>query len=346
MKRMASSKKTKTVVSQMENRKKSPAEEKKVPALLSTGSTLLDLAISGGVYPGGGITGGNLVEIFGPPGTGKTVLLCEMAGGVQRAGGAIQFMDPEGRLNATFAELFGLCVDDVEYSRPDTVPGMFHPIRKWKPKPDGKLHCVFADSLAALSTDMEMGSEDKMGMRRAKEFSEECRKTCRVLANTGLSLICSNQVRTRVGAGLFEEKVKTPGGEAIPFYASVRLQTSLAKKLKVKKTAHGKEHTRFYGILIKVKVYKNSIWEPYHVAPVYIIFDYGVDDVRANLMYLKDVRALKKYELAGESWSSINAAIAGVEERGLVDTLKRETISQWEELEQMFKVPRKPKWGA
>ena len=145
----------------------------------STGSTLLDLAISGTRIRGGGIPAGILVEIFGPSSSGKTVLLCEIAGYVQKKG-EVMFNDPEGRLNKQFASIFGLRIKDKNYAQPDTVPEIFKAVRDWKPG-DGH-HGIFADSLAALSTDLEMGKEgDKMGMRRPKEFSEELRKTCRML---------------------------------------------------------------------------------------------------------------------------------------------------------------------
>jgi len=88
--------------------------------IISTGSTLLDLAISGGRVRGGGLPGGILVEAFGPSGSGKTVLLSEIAGAVQRQNGEIMFADPEARLNKQFAAMFGLDLKDDDYSRPDT----------------------------------------------------------------------------------------------------------------------------------------------------------------------------------------------------------------------------------
>src|SRR5690606_5284105 len=116
----------------------------------------------------GGIPAGILVEIFGPASAGKTVLLCQIAGNIQRTGGQIMFHDPEARLNKQFARMFGLDTEEIKYTTPDTIPQVFEEVRKWEPEGDG-VHGVFADSLAALSTDMEMGEDgDKMGMRRAK----------------------------------------------------------------------------------------------------------------------------------------------------------------------------------
>ena len=152
---------------------------------ISTGSTLLDLAISGGRVRGGGLPAGILVEIFGPSGSGKTVLLSEIAGNIQTKGGEIMFHDPEARLNKQFAKMFGLVLKDEDYTRTDTIPELFKSVRAWEPpEKKGTIHGVMADSLAALSTDQEMDNEegDKMGMRRPKEFSEQLRRTCRILA--------------------------------------------------------------------------------------------------------------------------------------------------------------------
>src|SRR5690606_20056001 len=134
--------------------------KKSVEKTISTGSTLLDLAIAGGRIREGGLPGGILVEIFGPSQTGKTVLLCEIAGDIQRKGGQVKFSDPEARLNKQFAKLFDLDVGSIDYARPNTVPEVFQPLHSWEPvgKP-GAIHGVVADSLAALSTDMEMEKE-------------------------------------------------------------------------------------------------------------------------------------------------------------------------------------------
>ena len=138
--------------------------------VISTGSTLLDLAISGGVVRGGGIPGGILVEAFGPNGSGKTILLCELAGDVQRKGGETQFHDAESRLNNGFAQLFGFKVNDKDYFVPDKVPEVFEAVRNWTPEKKGTIHGVFADSLAALSTALEMDDDegDKPGETSGK----------------------------------------------------------------------------------------------------------------------------------------------------------------------------------
>lgn len=318
-----------------------------VKTIISTGSTLLDLAISGGRVRGGGIPGGILVEVFGPASTGKTVLLCECAGDVQRKQGQVMFRDPEGRLNKQFARMFGLDTDEMDYSNPDTVPEVFAAVREWNPKPKSNIHGVFADSLAALSTDMEMDKAegDKMGMRRAKEFSEELRKTCRVLAQANYLMVCSNQIRQSME--MYGPKYRSPGGEAIGFYSSLRLRTAFAsREAKIKRIARvaGKEVKRTVGVNIEVEVFKSSVWNPYHVAPVTILFDYGIDDIRQNLQFIKDHTRNTTYMVGDRKLDvSMNKSIRIIEDEDLIEELREEVIDLWERIESKFRSDRKTK---
>lgn len=314
--------------------------------MISTGSTLLDLAITGGRVKGGGIPGGILVEIFGPASSGKTVLLCEIAGAISRQGGEVMFNDPEARLNKQFAKLFGLDVRSISYSQPVTVPEVFQPIRKWKPEDETKINGIFADSLAALSTDLEMGKDegDKMGMRRAKEFSEELRKTCRVLNQKNFLLVASNQIRQNIDAGEFGQKYSSPGGMAIGFYASLRLRLASVTKIRRKVKFGDKEESRVVGVNTIVEVFKSSVWEPFHTAPVTILFDYGIDDIRQNLQYIKVYNQNTAYVVNEDTqYKSIEKAIGLIEELGTENELRNEVIELWESVEKKFKVDRKSK---
>jgi recombination protein RecA len=313
--------------------------------VISTGSTLLDLAISGGRVRGGGIPGGILVEIFGPSGAGKTVLLSEIAGAIQRKGGDIMFHDPEARLNKQFAQMFDVDIEEINYTTPDTVTEVFKSVRAWEPK-GTTINGVMADSLAALSTDMEMENKDgdKMGMRRAKEFSEELRRTCRILTKNNLLMVCSNQVRVNMDAGMYGQKYTTPGGEAVGFYSSLRLRMTKPEKISIKEKIAGKEVKRIIGVRTDVEVFKSSIWKPYHTASVTILFDYGIDDIRENLQFIKDFTKNTMYTVGGESLGiSMESSIAKVEANNLEDKLRNEVIDLWEEIESKFETERKPK---
>ena len=344
---------TESIGEQVKRHSKSPVEKKpeldgNIKSMVSTGSTLLDLAISGGRVRGGGIPGGIMVEIFGPSGSGKTVLLCEIAGAIQRKNGKVQYHDPEARLNPQFAKTFDFDFDAVEYSTPDTVPQVFNQIRSWAPEGEGVIHGIMADSLAALSTDMEMGEEDgdKMGMRRAKEFSEQLRKTARIITKNNYLLVASNQVRENVVTtpGRFQAKYKTPGGYAVGFYSSLRLKTSILQKLSRQATMGGSKRKLVYGVQTEITVEKSSIWKPHRSAIVTIDFDYGIDDIRENLNYVKDMTGGNTYAVGEEKvGTAMSKAIAAVEEGNLQDKLREQVIDLWEELEQKLSVERKPK---
>ncbi|KKL48460.1 hypothetical protein LCGC14_2325310, partial [marine sediment metagenome] len=311
---------------------------------ISTGSTLLDLAISGGRKKGGGIPAGILVEIFGPAGSGKTVLLCEIAGGIKRGGGSTRFNDPEARLNKQFAKLFDLDVDEIEYSQPNTIPEVFLPVRSWNPEGDA-IHGIFTDSLAALSTNLEMDKDegDKMGMRRAKEFSEELRKTCRILAQKNFLMVASNQLRQDVDPLSFT-KYTSPGGLAIGFYSSLRLRLAIIQKIVIKKTVGGKEVKRVVGIRSTVEVFKSSVWSPYRTAPITIYFDYGIDDIRQNLQFIKTYTKNEIYMIGDKNLDkSMDVSIAIIEKDNLEKKLKEEVIDLWEFIESKFEINRKPK---
>lgn len=333
----------------VDHARKKPKEKKEQEGnfntIISTGSTLLNLAISGSRVHGGGLCSGILVEIFGPSGSGKTVLLSEIAGYVQRSGGEIMFHDPEARLNKQFARMFDLDVNNMNYSTPDKIPQVFNAIRKWDIN-EQVVNGIFTDSLAALSTDMEMENEDgdKMGMRRAKEFSEELRRTCRIIKNKNLLMIASNQVRVNQTAGPYGQKYISPGGEAIAFYSSLRLRSGSPTKIKEKKTYKGKTIEKVVGIEVDVEVFKSSIDTPYRKAPLIIYFNYGIDDIRANLQYVKTYTGENVYMINDfKAGRSLDEAVSTVEKNELEEELKEQVIEIWNAIENKFEKNRKKK---
>jgi RecA/RadA recombinase len=327
-----------------------------VDLVVSTGSTLLDLSISGKRVRGGGLPGGVLVEIFGRSQSGKTAILSEILASVQSHGGETEIEDPEGRVDAEYTRVFGVNIKEkYSYSRPDTVDQIFANAQAWKPENPNVINARGTDSLAALTTDLEMGPKgDKMGMRRGKEFSAGFRKTARLIANNNWLWVCTNQVRQ----GDYGET--TPGGMATGFYASVRIQlrqqekieksitlekekTGSEEKKEKKDKKSGVEVTKVIGILTEATVIK-SIDDPYRVAPIYIIFGYGVDDIRGNLQYCKDMTNNTTYSCPdGRTFVSINMAIQHIENENLEKVLKERTIDLWEEIEKKFEAKRNPK---
>lgn len=317
------------------------AKEVSFEKMISTGSTLLDLAISGDRCYEGGVPGGIIIEIAGPSAAGKTAILTEMAVSAQTRGGEARFDDPEARLNQEYTRIYGLQLEAENYNRPDTVKEMFNGLWAWEPKNKDVINISCEDSLAALSTEMEMESEDKYGMKRAKEFSEGLRKTCRMIANNNWIIACSNQERDGTTG------TTTPGGKAIPYYSSLRIRIApyfKGSKIKRTKTINGKTFEKIIGIRSLCTIIKSSIDAPHRTANIFIVFGVGVDDIRGNLFYLKDVNGTKKYECPdGESYVSIEKAIEYVENHDLEEDLRKQTIEKWHEINDAFKTERKPK---
>jgi len=308
---------------------------------ISTGSTLLDLAISSGRKHGGGVPGGILIEIYGRSGSGKTSILSELCGSAQANDGDIMFLDPEARLDAEYAATYGVNVPKEAYHQPDTVVEMFSYFQNWVPK-GSPIHVIAADSLAALSTELEMEKSDKMGMRRAKDFSQELRKHARKINKNGWVLACSNQVRQGDYGDI------TPGGKAVEFYSSLRISVNQKEKLfKEKQLTHegrkGKKIKRAYGIMSHCVITKSSIDKPYRDVPIYIIFDYGIDNIRGNLQWLKDTLGLTKYRAIDAEYMRMDQAIDYIENNNFENKLEEEVITLWNEVEEKFKQPRKRK---
>jgi protein RecA len=313
--------------------------------VLSTGSTLLDLAISGGRVRGGGIPAGIMVVAYGPSGTGKTVLACELAGEVQRKGGVVDYKDAEGRLNKPFAEVFDLDVEQMVYSKPDIIPEAFKTLMETKHEKD-QLYGYFVDSLAALSTSLEMENEegDKMGGRRAKEFSMYLRKSKQIISHGNIILFCTNQIRENMDGGAWARKDVNPGGKAIEFYSSLILRFTRFKKIKESVLVKGKKVERVVGIEGEIEVDKSSIWKPHRTAEIVIYYDYGIDDIRANLQFVKNYTGSKVYSVNDNVLNnSMEKSIQVVEEESLEEELKNQVIDLWEEIESKFEHERKKK---
>jgi RecA/RadA recombinase len=345
--------------------RKKPLEYNRV---VSTGSTLLDLAISGGRVRGGGIPAGIIVEIYGPSGCGKTAILVESGTGAQFKGGSVWANDPEARLNKEYAAEIGLDIKSkFKYDRPDTVNEMFDNIQSWETDP--KYISVFlGDSTAALSTDEELKGSDKYGMKRAKDFSEGLRKTCRIISTNDKLVLLTNQIRESGDKGGFGPSEVTPGGKAMEFYCSLRMRVyryfpswQIKKEISLKE---GKEEikedvkkekkvndekkdkdklTKVIGVRSTVYIAKSSVDDPYRNAPISLIFGYGIDDIRENLTFLKEMRQVPRYPAINKDWHSLDKAIEYIEANEYQLQLREQVIDLWEEIEQKFKVVRKPK---
>lgn len=313
-------------------------------SVISTGSTLLDLTISGSKVRGGGIPGGIIVEIYGPSSAGKTSVLSEICASALKRQGHVRLLDPEARIDEEYSRIFGVELDKTDYHRPDTVTEMFDSIYKWSPPdaPTGSCNVVATDSLAALSSKLEMSDKgDKMAGRRiAKDFNEGLRKTCRLIKKNNWLIVNTNQIRMGDAGEI------TPGGKGLPFYASLRIRVGPPQQNKyIEKIVKfkGKDHERIIGIKSTCTVKKSSIDIPYRHCDVYIIFNYGIDDIRANLQYIKSITKETTYDVFDKQCKNMVNAIDHIEKNNLVSDLKEKTIDYWEELNDKFMVKREPK---
>jgi len=330
------------IIDQIKNESKSKpkkVDEVRFDKVVSTGSTLLDLSICGGRIRGGGIPGGILVEISGMPGMGKTALLAKIGGNAQAKGGFFKFADAERRFDREYAATYGAYIDESNYETPYTVDDVIKLIFK-SPKSEGdEIDVIGVDSIASLVSSEEAKDKgDKRGQAKAKELHSLMRKSKKILSDKRRLVIFTNQlIDTALTVG---PKTKTPGGYAVPFWSSLRMKVSApAKGFKMirKRTIRGVEHEKVMGIKVNCEIFKSTIDDPYREAPVYIMFGQGIDNIRANLKFMKKCTKSDDFQVDGQSLAgTLPAAIRVVKEEGLEKQLEKEVIDLWTEIQIAF----------
>ena len=272
--------------------------------VISTGSLGLDLAL--GV---GGVPRGRVVEIYGPESSGKTTLTMHCIAEAQKAGGLAAFIDAEHAFDKSYAEKLGIDTSQLLISQPDNGEQALEIAEQLIAS--GAIDIVVIDSVAALVPKAELEGDmgdSKMGLQ-ARLMSQALRKLTGVINRTGCCVIFINQLREKIGV-MFGSPETTTGGNALKFYASVRLD--------IRRIGQIKDADRVIGNRTRVKVVKNKVAPPFRVVEFDIMYGEGISKAGEVLDLAVEMEIVKK---AG-SWFSFGTERLGQGRDAVKDMLK------------------------
>lgn len=272
--------------------------------VISTGSLGLDLAL--GV---GGVPRGRVVEVYGPESSGKTTLTMHCIAEAQKAGGLAAFIDAEHAFDKAYAEKLGIDTSQLLISQPDNGEQALEIAEQLISS--GAIDIIVIDSVAALVPKAELEGDmgdSKMGLQ-ARLMSQALRKLTGVINRTGCCCIFINQLRDKIGV-MFGSPETTTGGNALKFYASVRLD--------IRRIGQIKDGDQVVGNRTRVKVVKNKVAPPFRVVEFDIMYGEGISKAGEVLDLAVDMEIVKK---AG-SWFSFETNRLGQGRDAVKDMLK------------------------
>ena len=266
-----------------------------IKEFVSTGSTVLDLAISN--KPNGGVAVGRITEINGLESSGKSLLGSHILAETQRKGGVAVYIDTETSVSREFLEAIGIEIQNLLYLHLETVEDIFEAIveivAKVRESDKDRLVTILVDSLAGASTKGELdGDFDKEGWATDKAIitSKAMRKITQMIGRRKVALVFTNQLRQKLGV-MFGDPWTTSGGKALPFHASTRIRLKNVGQIK-----DTKKNT--IGIKMRAQVIKNRLGPPMRHADFELYFETGIDNEGSWLQVMKDHKLVKQ----GGAW--------------------------------------------